>query len=260
MRTSLDSGSQWQNPPGTKMSSRAIVRLLNMRTTLACQWCRSSKIKCQHNGTAPCWACASRPGRECVLSRPGRQNKPLHASQRTCQRLRSGFRSRPRWRARCAATCWSSGISRPSVKYYAKSSWHWRTSRISRSIWESLIRDCSWNCSDRDSDIHPTIHHVQLLAWTYAIWRYPWKGWIGYSILWHTCIMCTVYPSLGRPTWWSMCCIWLFRKLSSPVYNVWDGCEWRYCTVQTLLLLSFHDWGCCKSSQAWMYNGTMYLP
>lgn len=74
------------------MSSRAIVRLLNMRTTLACQWCRSSKIKCQHNGTAPCWACASRPGRECVLSRPGRQNKLLHASQRTCQRLRSGFR------------------------------------------------------------------------------------------------------------------------------------------------------------------------
>ncbi|KAE8420750.1 hypothetical protein BDV36DRAFT_306237 [Aspergillus pseudocaelatus] len=41
-----------------------------MRTTLACQWCRKSKVKCHHDGTPPCKSCRAHPGRECSLSTP----------------------------------------------------------------------------------------------------------------------------------------------------------------------------------------------
>ncbi|KAK4868073.1 hypothetical protein LT330_007271 [Penicillium expansum] len=55
-----------------------------MRTTLACEWCRKSKLKCHHNGSPPCKACASHAGRECVLTTPQvvrRQPKPRIASR-----------------------------------------------------------------------------------------------------------------------------------------------------------------------------------
>ncbi|KAE8136513.1 hypothetical protein BDV38DRAFT_293923 [Aspergillus pseudotamarii] len=41
-----------------------------MRTTLACQWCRKSKVKCHHDGIPPCKSCRAHPGRECSLSTP----------------------------------------------------------------------------------------------------------------------------------------------------------------------------------------------
>ncbi|KAL2785435.1 hypothetical protein BJX66DRAFT_347455 [Aspergillus keveii] len=54
-----------------------------MRSTLACQWCRSAKVKCHHNGTAPCRSCILHPGRECLLS------TPMHTSKREHGRFRS---------------------------------------------------------------------------------------------------------------------------------------------------------------------------
>ncbi|KAB8229537.1 uncharacterized protein BDW43DRAFT_303108 [Aspergillus alliaceus] len=50
-----------------------------MRTTLACQWCRKSKIKCHHNGAPPCQLCRANPGRECVLSTPVLRRKERNA-------------------------------------------------------------------------------------------------------------------------------------------------------------------------------------
>ncbi|RAK77030.1 uncharacterized protein BO72DRAFT_429777 [Aspergillus fijiensis CBS 313.89] len=47
-----------------------------MRSTLACHWCRSAKVKCHHNGSPPCRACTLHRGRECILT------KPKHASNR----------------------------------------------------------------------------------------------------------------------------------------------------------------------------------
>ncbi|CAJ2503304.1 Uu.00g106980.m01.CDS01 [Anthostomella pinea] len=46
-----------------------------MRTAIACQYCRRSKIKCHHDGVAPCRACTSAPRTDCLLSGPIIKNR-----------------------------------------------------------------------------------------------------------------------------------------------------------------------------------------
>ncbi|KAE8420898.1 hypothetical protein BDV36DRAFT_281126 [Aspergillus pseudocaelatus] len=53
-----------------------------MRTTVACQWCRSAKIKCHHDGSPPCRSCSVNPGRQCILSTPKHQSKRHQSSSR----------------------------------------------------------------------------------------------------------------------------------------------------------------------------------
>ncbi|KAE8378491.1 hypothetical protein BDV26DRAFT_281022 [Aspergillus bertholletiae] len=66
-----------------------------MRTTLACQWCRKSKIKCHHDGTPPCKLCRAHPGRECSLSTPILRSKRKTPSPPAANKARAYRVSKP---------------------------------------------------------------------------------------------------------------------------------------------------------------------
>ena len=53
-----------------------------MRSSLSCQWCRRAKVKCRHNGSPPCRACASNSSRNCTLSLPRKKSaQRLYSNQ-----------------------------------------------------------------------------------------------------------------------------------------------------------------------------------
>ncbi|KAL3454255.1 hypothetical protein BJX65DRAFT_263070 [Aspergillus insuetus] len=65
-----------------------------MRSTVACQWCRNAKVKCHHNGTAPCRSCILHPGQECILSTPRHTSRHARFRSRKNDTVRNPGRPR----------------------------------------------------------------------------------------------------------------------------------------------------------------------
>lgn len=250
-------------------------KCVDMRTTLACHWCRKSKIKCRHHGKPPCQACASNPGRDCALSKLSAKPKRRGVSQSTSQAVHHGV-----------------GVSRgPSPSPHVL--------EVTEAIRlpETLPQDFQRRYHEHfDSD---QANQLRLPSWVSGSTELqpdlenPLAR-IDRDLVWEATEIFqqqfTMFSFLHGPTLLDLIhgkdpldirfcgilalCARFIPKLSEQYGGSIAACQYfasylrRSITchmianadigiVQALLLLSFHDWGSGKGTQAWTYNGTV---
>jgi hypothetical protein len=237
-----------------------------MRTTLACQWCRRSKIKCRHDGTPPCRACASNPVRQCILSVPKSKRKPHERSQITQDaraRVRTQDGPRPDAHPRTSLGDQSShndgsfdGINTnlPCVSTIMM--------EASDSAHSSAPHDDPLPELDRRLILEATkifqgrftmfsfLHGPTLLKHIYGNNPLDLR-FCGIMALCARFIPELIHKHGGPLAASEHFAAYLRHRITAHTIVSLD-----LKIAQTLLLLSFHDWGSGKGGQSWTYNGT----
>ncbi|KAJ5646849.1 Transcription factorfungi [Penicillium lividum] len=208
-----------------------------MRTTLACQWCRKSKLKCHHNGSPPCKACASHAERECVLTTP--QVVRRHPKPRSASRHR--YLERPGY---IEQTPDNTNDVEPQ-DFTPRSS---RSTNPVTTVDREIIRRACQIFTQKFPEfgflhkptflehIHAdSVSSLKLCAVMGLCARYLPE-------------MTTRYGSaLGASEHFAE---YVRKNIMERVTSHAD-----IDIIQTLVLLGLHDWGCCNGFRAWMYIG-----
>ncbi|KAE8139003.1 hypothetical protein BDV38DRAFT_270201 [Aspergillus pseudotamarii] len=217
-----------------------------MRTTVACQWCRSAKIKCHHDGSPPCRSCSVNPGRQCILSTPKHKSKRHQSSSRPKRhplRRVSGATKDPEEPGTAAGRSLSHTESARD-----------QPTRISTQ-WDPLM--------GLDDKLLKDAFYV-------FVRHFPEFGFF------HQPTFCILLEKGGIPTL-LLCGILALSSRFMPELASLHGSPGKASeyfanyvrqnimshamtamdihTVQTLLMLSLYDWGNGDGSRAWVYNG-----
>jgi hypothetical protein len=240
-----------------------LFSLIGMRTTLACHWCRKSKIKYRHDGKPPCQACASNPGRNCVLSKLQGKPKCRRVSRSTSKATHHGV-----------GVAQGSSLEHPVLE--ATEAVQLRETPpqdFQRRHHEHL--DNQLQSPSRQSDPENPLSRIDRSLSLEATEIFQCQFTMFSFLHGPTC-----FDVLHRkdPLDLRFCgilalCARFIPKLSEQYSGPLAACKYfasylrRSITchmiatadigvVQALLLLSFHDWGSSKGTQAWTYNGT----
>ncbi|KAE8165177.1 hypothetical protein BDV40DRAFT_286407 [Aspergillus tamarii] len=213
-----------------------------MRTTVACQWCRSAKIKCHHNGSPPCRSCSVNPGRQCVLSTPKYQSKRHQSSSRSKRKPlnRVPGATEDNEEPRTATEIRSESCTQPAQVLERRDPL--------MGLDDKLLKDA----------FYVFVHH------------FPEFG------VFHQPTFCILLEKRSIPTL-LLCGILALSSRFMPELASLHGSPGKASehfanyvrqnimghtmtamdirTVQTLLMLSLYDWGNGDGSRAWVYNG-----
>lgn len=244
-----------------------------MRTTLACHWCRKSKIKCRHDGKPPCQACASNPNRNCALTKLQGKSKRQGVLQSTSQARHHGVGVARRFsldRHGSEATEAAPHHETQQQDFRRQHHEHLdnRLRAPSRRSWASGSRALQANLENPllEIDRHFVLEATEIFQRQFTM----------FSFLHGPTLLDVIHGK--NPLDIRFCgilalCARFIPKLSEQYGGSLAACEYfasylrRSITchmiasadigmVQALLLLSFHDWGSGKGTQAWTYNGT----
>lgn len=217
-----------------------------MRTTLACQWCRKSKIKCHHEGVAPCRLCEIAGRQDCTLTIPVVQSKKRqrHGESTKDEGQPSSVRAGQIAHGHDPETTLAYGYTAsPDARSRPKG--HGLPHALpERAV---LMEACEllFKLFPEFGFLHrPTfidqlqnnqLDPVKLCAILCVTSRY----------------MPRLVARHGSP---NQAADYYAQEASKPIMDrVVDRPDPD--TVQILLLLGLHDWGSCRSFRAWMYTG-----
>ncbi|KAB8225054.1 hypothetical protein BDV33DRAFT_187681 [Aspergillus novoparasiticus] len=243
-----------------------------MRTTLACQWCRKSKIKCHHNGTPPCKSCRAHPGRECSLSTPVIRRKRDTSSHSPANTARANPVSKPGTGEASASRRTETkntslqnrqsqaAFSKPSAISDANGSCERRSNAVSQQLKTILLPENALENLDRELVIRASRRFVQQFPEFGFIhkptfFEYGLQDGIPAIKLCAIMALCARYiPELvdqyGSPYLASEHFATVVREnimsymVQYPVIDV----------VHALILLTLYDWGEGNGFQAWVYT------
>ncbi|CAM1500414.1 Fc.00g095760.m01.CDS01 [Cosmosporella sp. VM-42] len=201
-----------------------------MRWTIACEKCRSSKVKCKHNGQAPCIAC-QKSGNEqtCALSRPNGRHKAPTLKTRTLKRKHphrdEGVDEDGRERAISATPQTGDGVA----QLFNKTPRDHFTKAI--AVFQTQFPEFGFlhpNDLDCQSDLG-TVEKLRLLALLAVSNRYMDESTI---VLGRQCASLVTSELQKRIT-------------STPGLHL----------IQTFLIISLYNWGEGEGFSAWMHAG-----
>lgn len=253
-----------------------------MRATLACHWCRKSKIKCRHDGKPPCQACTSNPGRECTLSIPRHHSKRREALRLVSRTIHQGLPDKRRLSAGSRAQEASEDVEHPETLLRDRQQLQYQPPQnvVANTLWPSSMLtgtpgSVKLQRKGPSADLENPLSNLDRDLLLKAIESFQ-QRFTMFSFLHGPTLLDLVHgdtpldikfcgilalcarfiPELaeehGGPLAASECFASYLRHTITchMVVNADIG------MAQALLLLSFHDWGSGKGSQAWTYNGT----
>ncbi|KAH6889464.1 putative fungal-specific transcription factor [Thelonectria olida] len=205
-----------------------------MRSSLSCDFCRRSKIKCVNSGTAPCQKCHKTGNAACVLTRPAppppRRNHRSHVTPRDGGSETSSSRT-----SVVAETPRPSGhdvhehIANLSQGVIVKAM-HVFTNKFPELSLLHLPSLTDETKSQRSDDT------IALLGAIFAMAR-------GQGAILNAAWVNDMLPSESYADYTRK---WLLGSIMQPP---------KVQVVQTLLIMTLYEWGCGNFYQSWMYCG-----
>ncbi|KAH7417555.1 putative fungal-specific transcription factor [Cadophora sp. MPI-SDFR-AT-0126] len=214
-----------------------------VRTTIACAWCRRSKIKCLHEGTPPCRNCLKTNRASCVLSGPFEHGKPSKVTR--IQRSAPPVSSQT---TRIVAQ--NTGLDIPSPKSYSGDDSLVEKQRHPKEIVLALSPQLVFEVTTVFHQKFPEFAFFHLPTFVNN-WKDGDSSWVLIAAMFALC--CRFLPASSKPKLLSEDQLALYARIGLQSVLI-DPPSLHM--VQALLVMAMYEWGSGNDHNAWMNSGT----